>query len=562
MLQAPSKLGSWLQHTTPAKHLLLRVLLHPYTFFLALALAVWLPDGFNIGDTGDGWLQLGTVIESDAMLRKIVPRMFGGLPMWLGLHLDTHGFRGLQAIMLAFTVLRAALMYEIAARLVPGNRHFALAAGLLTAFHPADRSFFWLGASGLHFAFVTALAGCLCAVLYLQGGRYRYLFLAFVFQFLSGFTYSGFLPLMVALPAGAWYMESLAGRPKSAWFLLQANIVIVAAVVADLVMIHGGQGRDSHVVDLSAYWAIKGYIWTLGQVLGAWWDLLVGLRLWYLLPAMVMGLYAALLLLWGKRHDTGPVSGAVPKTKWLVWGLFALAALSYLPYSLSSVRYLPDRTLLGAGLFVYCALFLLLAGRQTKFGREQLAAVLFVLLAALTTLTGLEKRQYWLDSYRQQERLLSALAAVLPQPPAGSFILVRLPRPDDAGLLNDFTYREPTFTEALRYMYGDLSLRGGFYGFGKDRVSFDANGMTSRLTPPGVGKRIVSGYPDLIVVDYFPGDGGARILDGPGLRDAAGLKADAAGYAPRPVTMPGAGALMCGMLETNLRPAYCAGPGT
>jgi len=562
MLQAPSKLGTWLQQTVPAKHPLFRVLLHPYTFFLALALAVWLPDGFNIGDTGDGWLQLGTVIESDAMLRKIVARMFGGLPMWLGLHLDTHGFRGLQAIMLAFTVLRAALMYEIAVKLVPGNRYFALAAGLLTAFHPADRSFFWLGASGLHFAFVTALAACLCAVLYLQGGRYRYLFLTFVFQFLSGFTYSGFLPLMVALSAGAWYLERLAGRPKSPAFLLQVNVVIVAAVIADLVMIHGGQGRDSHVVDLSAYWAIKAYIWTLGQMLGAWWDLLTGLRLWYLLPAMCIGLYATLLLLWVGRRDPDPASSAAPKTKWLVWGLFGLAALSYLPYSLSTVRYLPDRTLLGAGLFVYCALFLLLAGRPARFGRERAAAVLLVLLAALTTLTGLEKRQYWLDSYRQQERLLSALATVLPQPPPESFILVRLPRPDDAGLLNDFTYREPTFTEALRYMYGDLSVRGGFYGFGKDRASFDAGGMTSRLTPSGVGKRIFSGYPDLIVVDYSPVDGSARVINGPELRDVVGLKADTAGYAPRPGTAPGAGALMCGMLETNLRPAYCAGPGT
>ncbi|HSC47307.1 MAG TPA: hypothetical protein VLG68_04415 [Gammaproteobacteria bacterium] len=560
MLQASSKLLSWTEETTPARQPLLRALLHPYTFFLALALAVWLPDGFNIGGAGDGWMQLGAMIESDAMLRKVLPRMFGSLPMWLGVHLDTHGFRGLQAIMLAFTVLRAALMYEIAARLVPGNRHFALAAGLLTAFHPADRSFFWLGASGLHFAFVTALAACLCAVIYLQGAKRRYLLLTFIFQFLSGFTYSGFLPLMAALPAGAWYLERLAGRPKSRWFLLQVNVVIVAAIIADLVMIHGGVGRDSHVMDLSAYWAIKAYIWTLGQMLGAWWDLLVGLRLWYLLPACIMGLYGVLLWRWGGRHDGGPEPAAAPKMKWLIWGLFGLAGLSYLPYAISTVRYLPDRTLLGAGLFAYCALFLLFTERRTRFGRERLAAIMFVLLAILTTLTGLEKRQYWLDGYREQERLLSALARALPQPSARAFILVRLPRPDDAALLNDFTYREPTFTEALRYMYGDLSLRGGFYGFGNDRASFDARGMTSRLPQPGDGKPSFAGYPHLIMVDYFPDEDSVRIVDGTGLRAAAGLKADAAGYAPHPGTAPSSAALMCSMLEADFRPAYCLGP--
>src|SRR5690242_5897090 len=92
---------------------LTRVVFHPYTLFLVVALAVYFPDGFNIGDINDGWIEIGTVLKADVILRGGIARTFGALPMWLGLHLDANDFRGLQILMLMFTVVRASLVYEI-----------------------------------------------------------------------------------------------------------------------------------------------------------------------------------------------------------------------------------------------------------------------------------------------------------------------------------------------------------------------------------------------------------------------------------------------------------------
>lgn len=539
------------------------LLFHPYVLFLIVALAVWLPDGFRIGDTNDGWMQIGTVLQTHGALRSNIPRMFGGVPMWLGMHLDPGGFIGLQAIMLVFTLFRGVLLYEIATRLVPGSRCFALAAGLAAEFQPADRSYFWLGASGLHLSFVTALAACLFAIVHLQSRSRASLLAALAFQFLSGFTYPGFIPLMTLLPVGAWVLKRLAGETPSPLYLIKMNAVVAIAIVGDLVMMHYGKGRDTAVADLNLHDAFAGFGWAAANLARAPFLLSHDMHSRYWLPAVLaalFGLGTATLGLSPHAAEAPATPLPLRRTAVVFAGLIGLSLLSYLPYSISTVRFLPDRTLLGAGLFGYCALlllvFALLPERKALSRPLALAAVVF--LTGLCVVTGLVKREFWVREYRQQEHLLSALAATLPHPPPGSFILVHLQDPADAHQLRGFTTREAAFIVALRYLYADMSLNGGFVGFDANRVAFDADGMHTRKTMLPDSDKLFTDYGHLIAVDYVPADAAVHILGKDWLVPQTGLKAAAVDYAPPPATAAAdADARICSMLEPAYRPVYC-----
>ena len=536
-------------------------LFHPYALFLVVALAVWIPEGFRIGDTNDGWLQVGTVLQSDAAFRSNVARTFGGLPMWLGMHLDPGGFVGLQAVMLLFTLLRGVLMFEIARRLVPGNRWFALAAGLLAEFQPADRSYFWLGASGLHFAYVTALASCLAAVMHLRSRSRETLLATMALQFVSGFTYPGFVPLMVALPAGAWLLARVRGEAAGPAYLAKVNAMVAVAVVADVLLIHFGRGRDTAVADLSVMDALAGFGWAGANLVKLPFALSNGMHSRYWLPAILAGLFGLGTALIGLgRPAAAPAAPPRRETAVACAGLFGLALLSYLPYSIATVRFLPDRTLLGAGLFTYAALLLVFFTvlRDDKPAGRRLAVAALALLSGYVALTGLVKRDFWVREYRQQEHLLSALATTLPHPPPGSFILVNLQSPADAHVLRGFTTREAAFIVALRYLYGDTSLNGGFVGFEDNRVRFDTEGVHARKTMLPDSDKLFADYSHLIAVDYFPDQPAVNPLDKTWLAQQSGLWPGALKYAPpAPGAAPADEARICSMLEPAYRPAYC-----
>ncbi|HLW73483.1 MAG TPA: hypothetical protein VKT74_00280, partial [Gammaproteobacteria bacterium] len=125
-----------------------RVLLHPYTLFILVALVVWMRDGFNIGPVNDGWIKLEQFLSHSRIYNDSGIRMFGSIPRELGMHLYSGGFLGWQAALFLLTVLRAGLYYEIVKRLFPAHGALAIACGLIALFHPADDVYFWVDVTG------------------------------------------------------------------------------------------------------------------------------------------------------------------------------------------------------------------------------------------------------------------------------------------------------------------------------------------------------------------------------------------------------------------------------
>jgi hypothetical protein len=236
-------------------------------------------------------------------------------------------------------------------------------------------------------------------------------------------------------------------------------------------------------------------------------------------------------------------------------GLLLLVLASYLPYSISKVRYKDSRTLLAAGMFAYTALWVvLLAWLQPRL-HKAVPMLLLMALTGYTVLVGQYQRDTWVKPYRAEEQLLAGIAASVPHPIPGTVFLVYLHNPAQAGVIDGFYNREMAFAIALEQMYGDPTLSGGFFGFGGDQVSLNADGVRMRGFYHSEGE--MQRYPSLIMLDAPP-DAAATVLGTAWLKQQAGPHAVAAiGYVPLFGRQPGGDAIMCSMLESDLRPAYC-----
>jgi hypothetical protein len=214
--------------------------------------------------------------------------------------------------------------------------------------------------------------------------------------------------------------------------------------------------------------------------------------------------------------------------------------------------------MLGAGIFAYSALLLLLFTLLSRYATWRAGVFVLALLAGVVVVSGLKTRDYWVTQYRMQEGLLSALARAIPQPAPRSFILVHLQVPNDEKTLQGFTYRESAFIYALEFMYGDVTLAGGFYGFGDNLVKFNDQGMLTRPTRQAhTGNRLIT-YDRLIVVDYDLKTRIAKVLGRDWLINSTDLNQDFKGYVPPTLDVtPANNARTCFMLEAAFRPDYC-----
>jgi len=313
-------------------------------------------------------------------------------------------------------------------------------------------------------------------------------------------------------------------------------------------------------MDLDARAVLAGYGYAAGMLWRAWPALMSGLRLGYLPVALLAAAFACgTALLWGRD----PEAGGTDHRDWryhavAIAGFLGLAALSYLPYAISDVRFDNARQLMAAGMFAYMAVllpvFVLLP--RYAYGRHA-ACLILALLAASMLVSGYEIRDRTVGVYRMQERVLAAVAAVVPDPPPGALILVHLGRPYQVHVLEGMEHRWGTFDQALGFMYGDDSLRGGFTDlYNGAPFAFDPEGVTINTSlPVNQGRHVPFGK--LILVDYLP-DGSARILGRDWLQPFAPKGTDLSAYKPGDYgRAPGPGAVTCSMLEQDLRPAYC-----
>jgi hypothetical protein len=567
---------------------LIALLAHPAVLIVVVALSAWLLDGFNIGPINDGWTFMGGESAAGPMIGSWAEeRPFIPIPMFLGLTLMPHSFQGWQVIMLLVTCARGLLFYAIIRRFVPEHPLFCLACGLIAVFHPGDSSFFWAECVGPHFGIDLALAACLTAIIFLQTGSIWVLCATVLLQFLACFTYSSCLPLMLALPAGAWLLSRVQGPAQSVWRLLVliAPILVLTGVYA--VLVSHGNGRAGAVMSMNMGGVVEGYSHESGLFLQLTGAMLAYVRPSYLPFVLVPGLLAWYFTTRAVRDEPAPPPSW--RAQLLIFvGLIVLAGVSYLPYAVSTVRFGIYRQLLVPGMFLYSdVLFLVFvvlpSGSLVRWLPARLRVpwvparlrvrwlrvphwqpLLVAVLAAVTVLVGLQKREIFISQYRVQEQLLAAIAQALPNPAPNTVILVHLPDRFQAAWLAGLYNRTIAFTGALRFMYDDyptspeqIRIRGGFTSFGQTPdFTFESRRLkTTHQWHPGYSAWAL--YKQLVLIGY-DGNGTAMVLGRKWLQQFA-PQTNLRPYDPvtqgPPRTSPTSA---CTMLEKDLRPSYCS----
>lgn len=562
----------------------IKLLFHPWTLFLALSLAVWLPEGFNIGPFMSDDLLIFTSHGGKApILDSVHSRLLRDIPTWLGLHITPGGFQGWQCAVLVLTVLRSILIYEIVKRITPESLLFALACGLLAGFHPVDSGFFWLNSTGAKFGLVLSLASCLCAIAYLDSGSRLTLAGMFTLQLMAGFTYPGYFALMLAIPWGVWFLRRVEGRRPSFVFLLSSSALVILISLFNIYRVAHHVGWDAKVADPNLTKALSGYIAATHSLLRSIFEAAGDLDIGYIFPAAVVFLLAlvvAALLVDRGSPEVAPSRKSRLRFTVIFLGFIGLALLSYLPYSITRERNDNLRQLYGFGLFAYGAVLFVVFTLLSRYSSSRLPHIVVVaLVAAVVTVSGLEKREYPVAKYRGIESLLGAIATLVPLPNRHSYFVVHLP---DTGEIHNLTYiyREAKyFTYLLKFMYRDRSLNGAFYGFGKTAATVGASGVVvyrrhytqtfdyrlargdwlEHIYRAPVTTPITVPYAKLILIEYSA-TGGASLLGQDWLAGHADSKstADHMNYhMAEAAKSPAKRAAICSMLEAQFRPAYC-----
>lgn len=528
---------------------------HPYLIYLLIALVVWWPDGFKIGPVSDGWTD---ITNPEFVPDRFVVRYLQEVPHAIGIRLTPNSFVGWQWVLLAMTVSRGILMFELMKRLMPRQLFFALACGALVMFHPADNVYFWVDWTNVDVAWALAIAACLVAVLYLRSGNLLELVLLWLLQLWCCLTYTGFPPILLAFPVLAWGLQK-SERRIAPLHRLSLSLVIVAFFIAFVMYeVMHGLGREGHewnphvLLILSGFWAELKLVFELPI------DCLRGMPPIYavygLIPAAAMWLMCP--------RASAQTSDAHPGWRFYlrVCGVFVvLAVAGYLPYAVSSLRYGNTRQLLAAGFFIYAALLLPLFVVLSRRPRGLVVSRLFVaLLAGYVTVVGLQTRAWNVAAYRSEESLLSAIATALPHPAPASSVFVKFDRNFNTRPLAGFYGREEMFIQALRLMYGDATLNGGFVDVSSP-APFDFHSDGLDIAQTGLWGKQPSRIPyrNLMLVSYRA-DGTAQILDRAWLQQQAPKGIDLSGYAPvTAADRPAPQAHICGLLERDRRPAYC-----
>ncbi len=552
---------------------LAEMLLHPYVLFCLIPLLVYLPQGFNIGPVNDGWIMLATTLKPHGLRVPDTTRIFGSFARSVGILISSDSFVGWQSVLLVLTILRGIIFYELGRLFLPGNRLFALVFGLCALFHPLDNMFFWVDASGIDLAFLALGLSCLCALAYLENGKRSYLVGAVLLQVVTAFSYTAFMLLMFAIPVGAWILRRMEGQRKSPLYLAEICTGPFVLLVVQAYLAARGVGREGKVLDLHAAKVLSGFDAQVHHLLPNLASVFEHFQPQYLLIVIavsILGLGVAFLV---ERQTREAEAVEQPKRDIrfyavLVLGLLALALVSYLPFAVSDVRNGDRRQMFAAGIFICTAVlvpfFCCLRGQPWP---RRLQVVLVAVLALFVCATGLMKREPWVAQYRHQERLLAAVAQLVPDPPEQATIVVQLHSRPQSKLLAGFYNRKVAFMTALRFMYGrvaqdadkheeKLGIRGTFAPVRGEPFSFSKDSLTvqNALHPKN---SLTVPYAQLFVVDY-PAEGEPRLLTRTELQALAPAGTDLSDYKPDAVAAaPDKRSIACTMFERRYRPDYC-----
>lgn len=530
--------------------------LHPYVLFLLVALAVWWPDGFNIGPVNDGWIRLGQGVE---FVNSSSVRAFNIWPYTLSNFLMDSSFRSWQFVLFSLTLLRGIVWFEVIKLWLPGYRVFAVACGLIAMFHPFDSSFFWLGSMGADFAILLALVLCLASLWHLRSNSLASFLALFLLQFMSCFTYPGFLPLIIVFPALAWILRRIEGFQPPYIYLVKISVPVLFFTGLLLVLASRGSGRAGIVVDLNVHRTLAGYLAAARYVVDGFSSIFTSwpfsALLFAIAPASV-ALAIGITTVNVNGYSQTPRKSAVFYLI-LVVGLLVLAAVSYLPYAITVLRFGDSRQLLAAGIFIYTPLLLLPFVVLPKYlPSAYLSGAFLALFSVATAATGLEVRQQWVRGYRAEEALLAAVSTAIPNPAKGSTIVIALSSSDQAKMIDGFYNRYQAFGNAIRLIYGDATLDAGFIDTARSQMDFNADTLSIN-SRNHVNDMSDVPYNKLLLLGYNT-DKTAQVLDSTWFARFKAVDSTLVTHKLGTFHMlPSPNATTCTLLEPQFRPAYC-----
>lgn len=550
--------------------------LHPYMLYFICAFIVWSQEGFSVGPVNDGWIIFGYFNNDLADLIKSSTRLFSRVPVYLSLSLGDGRFQFIQYIMFGFAVLRAVIVYEVIKRIIPSNEIIAISAGFIAMFHPVDNSYFWIGATGLHFSMILALSSCLFAVIYLESGKPRHILLTLTLQAMAVFTYPGFVPLVVLLPILAWCLYGYRGRGFSFVYPVLILVFPLASLFNHFFALSVESSYSNRILDTNSSF-IDAYLTAAQRMITTPVNILSNLPNDQLLLAF-LGLVVTITTFFFrqmsiKRKVGGPAEDInlqdnfqfMTESKYLFvagLGMLVIAMTLYFPYSITKLRYSESRVLLGAGFFGYMFIFLLMAALIKHISAlKNLNTLLFSGILLVITFvclsSGFEHRSVWLKKYHAQASLLGEIAEVAPEVPEDTFFLIILKDVWDARELQGFYNRELAFTFAVQHLFDDLSLQGGFYGFMSEKVMLDASGVKTRLRLKGERETLHIKYERIIPITYSRNEG-AKLRTIDWLVNHASAEVINTHTIKSPlITRPVETANVCRILESPYTPSYC-----
>lgn len=395
---------------------------------IGIVIALWLPVGFNVGFWRDGWTFFDKI--NTARLLGAVPPAPASRPSlnvgwFIAYALDSNSFTGVNLLFISLLVGRGLLCAGILNKLTR-QPLLAFGFGVLALLVPADTAYFYLGAMTLNLAMLCWLAATYCILTFYETPR---LTLALMVALLLLIGTAAYEIVFLFIPIGLLALWAMRRRLNRQFFTAAVVYIIVPAVMA----VRYAVLWFSHVEGVNYQAGLLDQSLTLGDMLGSlgriyvrhlaggWLD---GGETTYLIPAVVVGLVAAVVCWWltreveaggGNKVGNGNVFTVTTPGELMIAGLLmiGLGVALYLP---TSERDVTMRTYYFSS--VGAALTLAAGGWwiAQRLHRRVIYATLIGGLALLGSWALLNQHADIRDASAAEQRILKQIIGLVPHP--------------------------------------------------------------------------------------------------------------------------------------------------
>lgn len=414
--------------TTAGDFLLRRPALIALAFAAMVVSAFWLHTGLDMYPLDDGWAifaspQTGHFSWIDFLLSN--RRQLRKLPYLAAMALERDGFVTINVILAGIDILTWLGLFVVLYHVFRKKRIEAFVASALIMLFPNDPTMFWLGAFGVNMSYLLVIWSIALACMAIDRNKPLLQLPALLLFFLGVKTYAGFVVLPPIILAYLLLRERPPCPIRTLLRLLIPLAVIVAIAAAPVFLAEPIQrGRDSRVASLDPALILKGFGRMLENLAYGWSGEFFLPSAWMLPYAVCFGLLVATAM-WLLAKRRGRIVTSRPGTEavdvraaMLFVGMcVAVIVIGYLPFSLSSIRFNPDRALMGARIGYACLLVAAASYAARRLSSRNAMWLVAAAGGALVVLFAVNKLSVFDERYRRslyQRVFMADLAVAVP----------------------------------------------------------------------------------------------------------------------------------------------------